>query len=143
MSDPAPQDQAPHAAEAPHRSPNWGMPIFFVALLLAAATHRDSWWGVLWQVLYGLIVAVAVYSTFAPGEVRRELERMPGWTRRDILLFTGVPYVLIPVIGWIAAIPLHWFPGVFIPALPWLGLILLALGVTVPGLAKRNASEGS
>ncbi len=138
MSDPTPQGQAPEAAEPPHRSPNWGMPIFFTGLLIAAATHRDSWWGVLWQALYGLIVAVAVYSTFAPSEVRRELERMPGWTRRDILLFTGVPYILFPVIGWTVAIPLHWFPGVFIPALPWAGLLLLGTGLPVPGIPVRK-----
>jgi hypothetical protein len=114
----------PDAAPSRGSSPNWGAPIVFVLLLLGAATHRGSWWGVLWQVLYFVIIGVALYSTFSPKEFAAELARRPGTTRGDVYLTLGVPYILVPIAGWIVTIPFNFAPGAFIPALPWVALIV-------------------
>jgi hypothetical protein len=105
-------------------SPNWGAPIIFVLLLSGAATHRGSWWGVLWQALYFAVIVVGLYSTFSPKELAAEQARRPGTTRRDVYLTLGVPYLLVPIVAWIVTIPFAFAPGAFIPALPWVALIV-------------------
>jgi hypothetical protein len=121
------------AAEQPvsYGSPNWGAPIIFTGLLIAAATHRGSWWGTLWQVLYFAVIAVAAYSTFSRKELREEQQRRPGTTRGEVYLRTGVPYLLVPVVAWVLAMPLGFGAAVILPAIPWILLALLGIGVAL------------
>ena len=112
-------------------SPNWGMPIVYCLLLIGADTHRDSFWGVLWQAIFFVIVAVAAYSTFSPKELAQEQARQPGTTRMQHYVTFGVPYLLFPLAGWFLAMRMGWRLGVFVPALPWLLLLLFGLIVSV------------
>jgi phosphotransferase system glucose/maltose/N-acetylglucosamine-specific IIC component len=123
-------------APVSYGSPNWGAPIVFVLLLVGAATHRGSWWGVLWQVIYFGIIAVAAYSTFSRKELREEQERRPGTTRRDVFLRIGVPYLLIPLIAWLITMPLGITLGTLVPALPWMLLALLGVVATLRAPAR-------
>jgi hypothetical protein len=102
------------------------MPIVFTLLLVSAAAHRHSFWGYLWQLIFGGIVLLGAYSTFSPKEIAAEIARRPGTTRSSILVTTGVPYVLVPTIGWVLAIPLGWGPGALVPLLPWAALLVFA-----------------
>ena len=115
--------QEPHAA-----SPNWGMPIVYCLLLAAADSHRGSFWGYLWQGIFFALLAVAAYSTFSPKELALEQSRRPGTTRLHHYMTLGVPYLLVPAIGWALVEVAGWSGGVFVPAVPWL-LLLIAGGV--------------
>jgi hypothetical protein len=117
-------------------SPNWGAPVLFTGFLIGAATHRDSWWGILWQVLYFAMLAVAAWSTFGPGDLREEQRRHPGTTRSDMLVRIGIPYLLIPLVGWLLVIPLNHGAAALLPAIPWILLALLGVGVAVFSRAK-------
>lgn len=117
-------------------SPNWGAPIVFCLLLLFAATHRHSFWGYLWQTIFWVIVLVAAYSAFLPSEIAKEQARHPGMTKRDIFLITGVPYVVLPIIGWVLVIPLGWNWAVIVPALPW--ALLLVIGMIAVAFQKKR-----
>ena len=111
------------------------MPVVYCLLLVGADTHRGNFWGYLWQTLYAVIFAVAVYSTFSPRELAAEQKRRPGTTRADHYLTLGVPYVLFPAIAWVVTIPLGWRGGVVVPALPW--AVLLVVGLVAMALPKR------
>ena len=115
-------------------SPNWGAPIIFCLLLIAADTHRNSAWGYLWQALYGAVVLFAVYSTFNPKELADEMERRPGTTRAHHYVMLGVPYVVVPVVAWTLLFPFGWRPAVLLPVLPWVLLLL----VSVPMMLRKQ-----
>jgi uncharacterized protein YneF (UPF0154 family) len=114
-------------------SPNWGAPILFCGLLYGAAT-AGVWWSVLWQVLYFVLVALGAYTAFSAKEFAGELKRDPATTRREHYLKFAVPYVLVPVIAWVLAIPVGWTSAALLPALPWVLLIAIGLvAVLAPG----------
>lgn len=114
--------------QRPSPSPNWGMPIVYCLLLAAADSHRGNFWGYLWQGIFFAFLAVAAYSTFSPKELAMEQARRPGTTRQHQYLTLGVPYLLFPAIGWALVEVAGWPGGVFVPAIPWL-LLLIAGGV--------------
>jgi hypothetical protein len=140
----APPQQQPVVAEpvaaverpVSQGSPNWGAPILFTGLLIAAATHRDSWWGVFWQVPYFALMAVAAYSTFHPKEIAEEQRRRPGTTRRDVFIRTGIPYLIIPLIAWTVTIPAGLNAGALIAAVPW--ILLAIIGMVVVAFRKNR-----
>ena len=109
------------------RSPNWGLPIVYGLLLIAVATHRGSVWGTVWQVVYLAIVALGAYSTFAPSELAGEQRRHPGTTRASHYVTFGVPYVLLPLVGWILVGPMRLPIGILAPIAPWIGLAVIGL----------------
>ena len=113
--------------QATSSSPNWGMPIVYCLLLAAADSHRGNFWGYLWQWIFFAFLAVAAYSTFSPKELAMEQTRRPGTTRQHQYLTLGVPYLLFPAIGWALVELAGWPGGVFVPAIPWL-LLLIAGG---------------
>ena len=102
------------------------MPIAYCLLLAGADTHRTSFWGYVWQGIYFALLAVAMYSTFSPKELVAEQARRPGTTRLSHYVTLGVPYILFPAAGWILVEPVHWTPGVLVPALPWALLLIIA-----------------
>ena len=127
-----PPEQVASTEEEPtirSSSPNWGMPIVYCLLLIGADTHRNSFWGALWQAIFFVILAVAAYSTFSPKELAEEQARQPGTTRMQHYVTLGVPYLLFPLAGWFLAMRLGWRRGVLVPALPWMFLLLLGLVV--------------
>ncbi len=112
--------------------------LVYCALLLFAVTHRDSVWGYIWQGAFLLLLMVGVYSTFGSTDFKREAERYPGLSRREYVLTTGIPYLLLPLIGWVLACPMKWWPGVLVPGLPW----IIGYVVVLPQLVKRPKLPG-
>jgi hypothetical protein len=125
----APVEAAAPAEERRGSSPNWGAPIIFVLLLFGAATQRGNGWGYLWQILFGLVVAVGAHTAFSPKEFAAELKRDPQATRATHALTFGIPYVLIPVVAWVVTIPLGRNWGSLIPAAPWALLAVFGIGL--------------
>ena len=111
------------------------MPIVYCLLLAGADSHRGSFWGYLWQGLYGVLFVVAVHSTFSPKELAAEIVRRPDTTRWSHYLTLGVPYVLFPAIAWVVVVPLGWKAGIIVPALPW--ALLLVVGLGAVAFSKR------
>ena len=130
---PEPETAEPSSNEVSLGSPNWGAPLIYVILLTAIRATQRSWWSLLWLGIYFGIWALAVYSTFHPKELAAEQARRPGTTPAFHYVRYGVPYVLFPFVGWLVAVRLGWGLGVFIPALPWIFLI-----VGAPFIAVRS-----
>ena len=128
--EPPPDTRSETEPATSSRSPNWGMPIVYCLLLVAADSHRGTFWGYLWQGTFLAILALAAYSTFSPKELASEQMRRPGTTRADHYLSLGVPYLLFPAIGWTLVVVVGWPVGILVPAIPWL-LMLLAGAVVV------------
>ena len=116
------------------------MPIVYCLLLAAADSHRGNFWGYLWQGIFLAILALAAYSTFSPKELAMEQARRPGTTRVDHYLSLGVPYLLFPAIGWTLVEVAGWSAGMFVPAIPWL-LMLLAGAVLILWQKLRPAKN--
>ena len=131
LATPEPSPASPEILSEPEeqrgqrRSPAWGAPIIYCLLLAGAATHRLSFWGYLWQSVFGAIMLLVAYSTFSPKEFAGEVARHPGTTRMDHFLMLGVPHLVFPVVGWVLVIPMGWNPGMFVPAIPWALLVLM------------------
>lgn len=118
---------SPRVDDPPARSADLGcLPIVPSVLLLLVVTHRGDFWGTLWQVVFFSLVAVAAWSALSPSEFARASRGDPEMTRRDHILTMGVGFVVLPLLGWVVAVPLRWDPGFLIPALPW--AVLLAYG---------------
>ena len=101
----------------------------YTALLIAAATHRDSWWGWLWQGLFGALFVLALVTTFARGDYEAARAKAPALTRREHMLMNGVPLVLLPLVGWVLVIPFGWIWGAIVPGVIW--LVPLGLGIAI------------
>ena len=119
-------------------SPNWGAPIVYVLLLVAAQRSDGSWWRMLWLSLYFSIFGVAWYSMFSDKEFADEVARRPGTTRREQYFKIGVPYLLFPFLGWLGVIVFGWRAAVLIPAIPWLALVVAGLFVAAGMKIQRR-----
>ena len=105
------------------------VPIIYLFLLIAAATHPRSFWGWLWLTLYALFLAVAAHSTFSLKEYAGEEQRWPGLSRREYMLTMGIPYFALPLVGGLLVAT--WRPdgvlvGIVVAVLPW--ILLYTLG---------------
>jgi hypothetical protein len=136
---PAGTSSEPAPAERRGSSPNWGAPILFVALLFGAASQGGNAWGYLWQALYWALILLGAYTAFSAKELAAERRRDPAATRMTQSLTYGIPYVLIPVVAWVAVILLDWRWGVFLPLAPWALLAVIAVVAVASGVVRGRA----
>ena len=122
----------PAIAEAPSPSgpsPSFAISFIYTALLIAAATHADSGWGYLWLALFGILFIFALRSTFGRGDYESARTNAPTLTRREHVLMNGIPYVLLPLIGFVLVIPYGWIWGAVVPGVIW--LVPLGAGIAL------------
>lgn len=111
----------PLPGDHPTRSLDAGcLPLLNSFLLFLVAGHRHDGWGYLWQALFFALAAFAAWSALVPSEYAKASRSDPGLSRRAHVLRTGVPFVVLPLIGWGLVVPVGWDPGFLLPALPWL-----------------------
>jgi cbb3-type cytochrome oxidase subunit 3 len=95
------------------------LPVVPSFLLLLVVTHRDDFWGILWQVVFFALVAIATWAALRPSEFDAASRWDPELTLRGHRIRIGVGFVVLPLLGWVLAVPLRWDPGFLVPALPW------------------------
>jgi len=126
---PYPSDYLPaHSAEL------GCLPIVPSVLLLLVVTHRDDFWGILWQVVFFALIAVATWAALRPSEIASARRWDPELTPRAHRLRIGVGFVVLPLVGWVLAVPLRWDPGCVVPALPW--VLILAYAYVASALRR-------
>ena len=104
-------------------SPAFTLSFVSTFLLWAAATHAGSWWGWFWQALYAGMLVLALTLTFGPAAFESARTYEPALTRRTHILLNGVPYVILPIVGWVVVIQIGSLWGLLAPGLIFVGLL--------------------
>jgi hypothetical protein len=124
---PADAPVPPAGLDIPPRTAELGcLPIVPSVLLLLVVSHRDDFWGILWQVVFFALIAVSTWAALSPSEIAGARRWDPSLTPRAHRLRIGVGFVVLPLVGWVLAVPLRWDPGCVVPALPWVLMLAYA-----------------
>ena len=110
-------------------SPSFAASLAYTIVLVAAATHPHSFWGYFWQALFGVMLVFSLVTTFARGDYEASRTKAPALSRREHMLMNGIPYVLLPLVGWVLVIPFGWIWGAIVPGVIW--LVPFGLGIAV------------
>lgn len=114
---------ASEGAESRPSSPAFGMSFLYTMLLFAAGTHLDSWWGYLWQALFAGLLVLGIGMAFSRDAYESARIYDPMRTRAAHRLINGVPYVLLPVVGYVIVIRFQSLWGLLAPGFIFIGLL--------------------
>ena len=120
---PAAEAPAKEVAESRPSSPAFGMSVACTVLLFAAGTHLGSWWGYLWQALFAGVLLLGIGMAFGRDAYESARIYDPMRTRAAHMLINGVPYVLLPVVGYVIVIRFQSLWGLLAPGCIFIGLL--------------------
>ena len=122
------------ASEGPESrpsSPAFGMSFLYTMLLFAAGTHLGSWWGYLWQALFAGLLLLGIGMAFGRDAYESARVYDPTRTRAAHMLINGVPYVLLPVVGYVIVIRFQSLWGLLAPGVIFIGLLAATYAIEV------------